>query len=445
MRDGQGLEVSSDDPAVIAALDRLTAALLGYTEDAAVVLDAARADPGCVAAQAWAAALMMFMEEPGAPNLARPYLAAARAGLGHAGERERALAEAIGAWVEGELDRALELHELLAARWPRDVAAAKLGQYHAFNRGDARRLRDLALAILPANRENGFVHGMLAFGHEECRELAAAEQAGRRAVEISRQDPWAHHAVAHVLDAQGRIDEGIAWMLDLADSWERCNSFMYTHNWWHTALFLIDRDDHEGALRLYDQRVWGRWKAYSQDQVGAVALLARLELRGVDVGERWGDVADHLAARTGDAVNGFLSWHYLYGLARAGRDRAVAELTQTLEAAAASRSGVWAEVVLPVAAGLVAHARGRWDAAVDAIGPRLDRLHEAGGSHAQRDLLVQIHLDALLRAERWPEARERWGRRLRQRPSIRFVRRRVAALAAREDRRDGRGGAHAEV
>lgn len=431
MLDGQGLEVTTDDPCVIAGLDRMTAAFLGYTNDAGAVLDAARADPGCVAAQAWSAALMMFMENATAAQQAQPYLAAARAGLDRATPREALLTAAIGAWVEGDLDRALQLHEEIAARWPRDVAAAKLGQYHAFNRGDARRLRDLALVILPANTENGFVHGMLAFGHEQCRELGLAERLGRRAVELNRQDPWAHHAVAHVLDSQGRIDEGIAWMEEFAPTWERCNSFMYTHNWWHTALFMIDRDDHAGALRLYDTRVWGRWKEYSQDQIGAVALLARLELRGVDVGDRWADVADHLETRTADTVNGFLCWHYVYGLARAGRDAAAAEMLGAIESAAATRRGVWSELVLPVAQGLVAHARGRWAETVAALGPRLGRLHEAGGSHAQRDLLVQIHLDALLRAELWDEARAHWARRLARRPTIPFVQRRVAALVAR--------------
>lgn len=431
MRDGQGLEVTTDDPRVIDWLDRMTAALLGYTDDAGAVLEAASADPGCVAAQAWSAALMMFMENATAARQARPHLTAARAGLDRATPREALLVAAIGAWVEGDLDRALRLHEEIAARWPRDVAAAKLGQYHAFNQGDARRLRDLALVILPANAENGFVHGMLAFGHEQCRELGEAERVGRRAVELNRQDPWAHHAVAHVLDCQGRIDEGIAWMEELAPTWEHCNSFMYTHNWWHTALFMLDRDDHAGALRLYDSRVWGRWKEYSQDQIGAVALLARLELRGVDVGERWADVADHLEARTADTVNGFLSWHYVYGLARAGRDAAAAELLRAIEAAAAARRGIWAEVVLPVAHGLVAHARGRWRETAAALGPLLGRLHEAGGSHAQRDLFVQIHLDALVRAELWDEARAGWSRRLARRPEIPFVQRRVAALAAR--------------
>ncbi len=76
---------------------------------------------------------------------------------------------------------------------------------------------------------------MIAFGLEQCHRLEEAEVAGRRAVEMNRHDPWAHHAVAHVMETQGRLEEGIAWMESLSDTWENCNSLLYTHNWWHIA------------------------------------------------------------------------------------------------------------------------------------------------------------------------------------------------------------------
>src|SRR3546814_3749330 len=56
------------------------------------------------------------------------------------------------------------------------------------------------------------VLAMHAFGLEETGLYASAEENARRAVEIEPRDGWAQHAVAHVMEMQGRQREGIAWM-----------------------------------------------------------------------------------------------------------------------------------------------------------------------------------------------------------------------------------------
>jgi hypothetical protein len=59
-------------------------------------------------------------------------------------------------------------------------------------------LLKIAQKVLPANGENHYLYGVIAFGLEQCQHLAAAEQMARTAISINRQDPWAHHAIAHV-------------------------------------------------------------------------------------------------------------------------------------------------------------------------------------------------------------------------------------------------------
>jgi hypothetical protein len=183
---------------------------------------------------------------------------------------------------------------------------------------------------------------------------------------------------------------------------------MRSHNWWHLALFYLSRWRVDDALRVYDTHVWGLEKAYSQDQVGAVSLLARLELAGVDVGERWTDVAGHIAARGADTVNPFLTLQYLYALARTAQPEADA-LMAAIRARAATPAHdrtAWAEVALPAAEGIMASLRGDAATAVARLGTALPRLTEIGGSHAQRDLFEQIHLDALIRAGRTSAAQQ---------------------------------------
>ena len=177
-------------------------------------------------------------------------------------------------------------------------------------------------------------------------------------------------------------------------------SFMYTHNWWHLALFLLSEGRADDVLNIYDQHVWGRDPSYSQDQVGAVSLLARLEMAQVSVGNRWEKLADYLSARAADVVEPFLSLQYLYGLARARRPEAMVLLDAMRRRAEEHDASalLWREVALPAAAALLAHAQEDYSACLSRLGPVLGRMLEVGGSHAQRDLFAQFYLDSLLRS-----------------------------------------------
>jgi hypothetical protein len=46
-------------------------------------------------------------------------------------------------------------------------------------------------------------------------------------------------------------------MEGLADTWESCNSMLYTHNWWHVALYYFSLGNFERVLDLYDTQIWG--------------------------------------------------------------------------------------------------------------------------------------------------------------------------------------------
>lgn len=402
--DSLGNPVTLHDETSATALNDFVEGFIACEARAVNVLNAA-ADTSPIV-QASCAALHMFAESADAPRNARPFIDQALAHAAKASEREQRFVAAIAAWVDGDLPRAIALHEEQARLHPRDLASLKLGQYHLFNRGDSPGMLRLALQALPAAAEVPYLHGMLAFGWEQCHRLQEAENAARHAITLCRKEPWAHHALAHVMLTQGRIREGTDFMASVSDTWTDLNSFMVTHNWWHQALFLLEQGRHAEVLALYDQHVWGVVKEYTQDQINAVSLLARLELAGVDVGNRWADLADHLTQRLADHVLPFLDLQYLYGLARAGRMEAARTLHNNITAHAATRTEahertVWQQVCVPAAHGLLAHAQGDWATAVDKLGIALPRLVEIGGSHAQRDLFHQIWLDALQRNGQW--------------------------------------------
>lgn len=383
--------------------------------------------------QACCAALHMFAESREAPANARPFIDRALASSITVTPREARFVQAVKAWVDGDIPRAIALHVEQAHEYPRDLASLKLGQYHLFNRGDSPGMLRMALAALPAAGDVSYLHGMLAFAWEQCHLLTQAESAARKAIRLQRKEPWAHHALAHVMLTQGRITEGQAFLADVSSTWEGLNSFMVTHNWWHQALFALELDDTAEVLRLYDTRVWGVVKAYSQDQINAVSLLARLELAGVDVGNRWQDVADHLGARVADHVLPFLDLQYLYGLARAGRpeaDTLARNIERHAAGAAPHARAAWQGVALPASRGLIAHARGHWVDAARALGEALPRLVEIGGSHAQRDLFAQIHLDALVRSGQLAGAQHLLQQQVNTQPESRRLKRQAAQVYA---------------
>jgi len=417
-QDALGNALSLADSASLPAVNDFVEGFIACEARAVNILGASANDASPIV-QAYTAALHMFAESHDGPANALPFINQALSSPVKAGDREMRFVHAVKAWVDGDITRAIQLHEEQAREHPRDLASLKLGHYHLFNQGNSPAMLKMALAALPAAADVPYLHGMAAFAWEQCHFLPQAETAARKAIAMRRKEPWAHHALGHVMLTEGRVTEGLAFMREMSDSWTDLNSFMVTHNWWHLALFELELGRHDEVLRLYDDEVWGVVKEYTQDQIGAVSLLARLELAGVDVGHRWQDVAGHLQGRLGDHALPFLDMQYLYGLARAGRPEADT-LMRNIERHAASVQGpgaaAWQRVCVPASRGLLAHARGEWAIAVEQLGTALPRLLEIGGSHAQRDLFAQIHLDAMIRSGQLSGAQHLLQQQLRGQP-----------------------------
>lgn len=384
----RGIAVGTHSAVVTAMVHGFEEEVLNYGSDAAVVLEAAALDPDCATAQAYAAALHLFRTTREGHGRAAPFIAAALR-LGGRNARERQLVTAVAAWAADDLDASTEALAFAIAEDANDLFAVKLLQYLRFARGDAGGMLAAIDGVIDHHRDDARAHGMRAFALDQCGRHAAAEAAALLAIEIA-PDPWAHHALAHVMDSQGRHGEGRRWMRDHADAWEGCTSFLYTHNWWHAALFHLALGDADGALDLYHGRVWGVRKDYAQDQINAISLLARLELHGIDVGDRWQELADYVRPRCRDALDGFLDLHYVYALARAG---AKTDVTALLGARrmAALRGAPHDRFALAAATGLAAFASGRRGEAarrLDKVAPSLVLL---GGSTVQRALFTLVH------------------------------------------------------
>lgn len=424
-----GLVVTTGSASVARAIDAVTDELLSYGSGAAAFFAARESDPECPMASAICAALHLFTMTRTGFDRAAPYLAAVRRNRENASERERLFVDAILAWAAEDYRVAIAGHREIARRWPEDLLSAKIGQFHQLNCGDFPGMLRLMEDILPAHDGARYVQGMHAFALEQCGRPGEAEAQGRAACGLGF-DPWAQHAVAHVLDSGGRAAAGREWLSAHAAGWGACSSFLYTHNWWHLALFHLELDEGDAALALMDDHVWARRRDYCQDQINAISLLARLELRGVDVGGRWAGIAAQLEERTGDHINGFLDLHYVYALAKAGRDEEVAGFARTLREKAHRSRGGWRDTMPAASNGVVAHARGQYGLAASMLRRAAPGLAGLGGSNTQRDLFDLFYLDSLIGSRDHGEAERLLRRRDDRRGNIGWQQRALAEIGA---------------
>lgn len=406
-----GNPITPADEGARRAVDGFVEAFLGNQARAADVLKAAAGRPEHGLLNLYAGVLFMLMESPQGPLRAKPFLERAREA--DLNPRERRTADFLAAWMKGDAPQAQALGEAIARDWPRDLVMVKLCQYLAFNRGDAARMLKVALDAAGAGAEVAALHAMIAFGFEECHLLGDAERSARLALEMQPSEPWAQHALAHVMLAEARIDEGARFLEAASGGWTGLSSFMSTHNWWHLCLFWLSQGRGAAVLEAFDAHCWAEDQTYSQDQAGAVSLLARAEMAGLDVGDRWAGVAERVAERGVDLEQPFLALHYLYALCRAGRREApgLLEAIRARAGAPGFAQGAWREAALPAAEGIAWLIGGEPARAVASLGRAQPCLFQVGGSHAQRDLFEQIWLAALLADGRWSQAQQALERR----------------------------------
>jgi hypothetical protein len=437
IKDHHGHALSGATTGAVEAFERACAQLRCYVGDPVASVDEAlAAAPRLTMAHALKAWLHLLGTEPAGLPVARDCLAAAEALP--ADERERGHLAAIGAVLQGRWRLAGRLLEDVSAAYPHDLLALQAGHQIDFFSGESRLLRDRLARALPAWDAGmpGYhaLLGMLAFGHEECGDYAAAERAGRESVERERRDGWGWHAVAHVMEMQNRTADGIGWMRQDTPAWSE-DSFFAVHNWWHLAQYHLDRGEVDAVLALFDGPIHGARSTVVLDLIDAAALLWRLQLRGVDVGDRWHSVADGWAPLAGAGNYAFNDWHAMMAFVGADRPAQQQAVLASLHAAAETGEGdVGAfarEVGLDAARAVVAFGQGRYADALRLLRPLRSQAHRFGGSHAQRDLIDLTMIEAAIRAGQRPLATALANERLARRPAsplARLFAQRAAAL-----------------
>ncbi|MCW5666113.1 MAG: tetratricopeptide repeat protein [Piscinibacter sp.] len=402
IRDLHGHSLSGANAAAAEHFDAACALLRCYRGDPlAAAMAALEQAPRMTMAHVLVAYLNLLGTEPAGLAAARD--AQARAAMLPADEREALHVRAAGCLAQGRWHEAGRVLEDLSIRYPHDLLALQVGHQVDFFTGRSRMLRD-RIARAESHWHEGMpghhaVLAMLAFGLEETADYARAERLGRRSVELEPHDGWGWHAVAHVLEMQGRRSEGIAWLRRDSAHWSE-GSFFAVHNWWHLALFHLGLDQLDEVFTLLDERVLGTASPVVLDMIDASALLWRLQLRGVPVGERWQALATRWAAASEGSAYAFNDFHAM--LAFVGADR-MADARRLLEAQrealqqAGDNAAFLRDVGHPATLAIHDFALGRHAEAARRLREVRPVAHRFGGSHAQRDLIDLTLIEAARR------------------------------------------------
>ena len=388
---------STDSEAAIAAFEQAVLAVAAHRPLGDALQKALSADPNLIAAHVlggFGALLLGRAETTAAARSACDAATAAARSVKALSDSEAVLLLALREAVVGRLRRAaghLEQH-LIAA--PEDFLAAKIAHALRFMLGDRNemlRLTGHLVSSAPVSGAGyGFLMGCHAFGLEECGLYAEAEAVGRRAVALEPADSWGLHAVSHVFEMTGRVDEGRDWLNASRPVWSRCNNFSF-HMAWHLALLHLEKGNHDAVLAIYDEEVRPVETDDFRDMSNAVSMLWRLEQEGVDVGDRWNGPAEIAYRRRTDTTYVFASLHYLLALIAAGKMSSAEELVEAMRSRRldeCDQGRVTRFVGLPVAEALIRIPGQRVKSGL-CLSEMARRLPAIGGSHAQRDVFLR--------------------------------------------------------
>ncbi|XP_024593141.1 tetratricopeptide repeat protein 38 isoform X3 [Neophocaena asiaeorientalis asiaeorientalis] len=280
--------------------------------------------------------------------------------------RERLHVSAVETFAKGNLPKACELWEQILQDYPTDMLALKFSHDTYFYLGYQEQMRDSVARVYPFWTPDiplsSYVKGIYSFGLMETNFYDRAEK-------LAKED----------------------------------SDMLACHNYWHWALYLIEKGEYEAALTIYDDHILPslRGSGAMLDVVDSCSMLYRLQMEGVSVGERWQDVLSVTQKHSRDHILLFNDAHLLMASLGAGDSRTTQELLTTLRDASESPGEnhqhlLARDVGLPLCQALVEAQSGNPDGVVELLLPIHHRIVQIGGSNAQRDVFNQLLIHAAL-------------------------------------------------
>lgn len=390
-------------------------------------LDAAiAADPDFALAHAARARLHAMNVQP----LEAGERIAAAGALAQAGgtERERSHVHILALAIAGRSQEALKAALAHSDLWPRDVLVLSLplgafGLFAFSGMADHDQARvDLcrrhAAHFTP---DDWWFLTTYGWALAENGEVAPGRDMIERSLLLRRENGNTVHALAHAMFEGGAGEEAEALITGWLPGYDR-RGVLYGHIAWHGALVALERGDAEAALRIYADQVQPSVSKNLPINIvsDAASLFWRLQAygHGAPAGG-WAQVADYARRAFPRPGHAFVDAHMALIEASIGDREALGRRIAALEEMVAAGKLGAGGVVPAIARGALAFADGDYAACVRILEPAASEVVRIGGSGAQREIVEDTLLVALMRAGETTKARAILHRRLHRRPSPR--------------------------
>ncbi len=407
--DHRGVPISYGDQTAIEGLEKAIETSLSFRGDAIADIDKVLEDhPDFIMGWLFKAGWMTQAMETRIYSEMVGALKEAEQRISKANDREKGHYEAIHAWVNGDFYGAVQKWEAVLTKYPLDLFALELVHYTDVLLGDVVGQRDCVARVFNLWDESmpgyEFVLGFYSFGLEENNDFFQAEEMGRQALAIRPDNPYAVHAVSHVMEMTGRQSGGIRFMADQRKHWGDSN--FANHLWWHTALYHLDLEQNAKSLEIFDKHLDSRSNDGNKyEELDAAALLWRLNLVGEDSGDRWAHLANKWEPAAQDTLYAFNDVHAMMCYVSDNREDAQKKLLSAneryVENASDANVAMSREIGLPFCLAIQDFKSEHYGDCVDKLLPVRYMTHRLGGSFAQRDIIGWTLLEAALRSKRY--------------------------------------------
>lgn len=320
---------------------------------------------------------------------------------------EKKHVQAMHQWSKGYMTKASIIWEDILAEKPKDILALKFAHDTYFYLGHHPQMRDSIARVLPQWNKDiplySYLYGMLAFGQEENNLFSEAEKSAFKALSLNKRDAWATHAICHVNEMLGQQKEGNDFLEKTETDWSSCG-MLACHNYWHWALYHIERGNYEEAVSIYEKAIRPRFATSGAmlDIVDAASLLYRLELEGVNCSDKWKESFEIFQPHIDDHVLSFNDAHIIMSCLGSDNKNEAIRFLKSLQDFIKNGEGdncvISQNVGKKLCEAILAYQDENFDAAVDILMSIRYQIITIGGSNAQRDIFNLLLINAALKS-----------------------------------------------